>query len=387
MIREALSRAGVAADCIDEVIMGNVLMPASGRTRPARRVSARDCRSACGATTVGKVCGSGLKAIMLAAQAIQCHDASVVVAGGMENMSRAPYLLTRARNGYRMGNGELIDSMLHDGLTDAYSNQAMGSFGDACADKYGFSRREQDDFAVASFQRARAAVEKGIFAREIVPIVAPAGKGSVTVTEDEQPRRFNEEKLRQLRPAFSALGTVTAGNSSSINDGAAAVVALSAEAVKRLGVKPVARIIGYAASSQEPPWFTTAPINAVLKLLKQLDMSVGDVDLFEINEAFAVVAMAAMKELGISHDRLNIHGGAVALGHPIGASGARTLVTLLNALERAKLVVASSPSVSAGERLLPWRLSEVANAPQPASCDEMPARIDDHAIGSPRAVV
>jgi acetyl-CoA C-acetyltransferase len=333
VIREALSRASVAGDCIDEVIMGNVLSAGLGQN-PARQASiGAGLPIGVGATTIGKVCGSGLKAIMLAAQAIQCHDASVVVAGGMENMSRAPYLLTHARNGYRMGNAELIDSMLHDGLTDAYGQQVMGCYADACADKYGFSRKEQDDFAVASFQRARAATEKGIFAREIVPVAVPASKGSVSVTEDEQPRRFNEEKLRQLRPAFGTEGTVTAGNSSSINDGAAAVVALSEEAVKRLGVKPVARIIGYAASSQEPPWFTTAPINAVRKLLGQLDISVGDVDVFEVNEAFAVVAMAAMKELGISHIRLNIHGGAVALGHPIGASGARTLVTLLNALE------------------------------------------------------
>jgi len=232
-----------------------------------------------------------------------------------------------------MGNAELIDSMLHDGLTDAYGHQVMGCYGDTCADKYGFSRREQDDFAVASFQRARAAAEKGIFAREIVPITARDGKAGASVTDDEQPGRFNEEKLRQLRPAFGPEGTVTAGNSSSINDGAAAVVVLSAEAVERLRVKPIARIVGYAASSQEPQWFTTAPINAVRKLLRQLDITVGDVDLFEVNEAFAVVAMAAMKELGISHDRLNIHGGAVALGHPIGASGARALVTLLNALE------------------------------------------------------
>jgi acetyl-CoA C-acetyltransferase len=333
VIREALNRAGAAADSVEEVIMGNVLNAGAGQN-PARQATiGAGLPTGVGATTVGKVCGSGLKAIMLAAQGIRCGDASVVVAGGMESMSRAPYLLTRARNGYRIGNAELIDSMLHDGLTDAYSNRAMGSFGDACAGKYGFSRREQDDFAVASFQRAHAAAEKGVFAREIVPIAAPSGKGSVSVTEDEQPGRFNEEKLRQLRPAFSADGTVTAGNSSSINDGAAAFVVLSAEAVERLRVKPIARVIGYTASSQEPQWFTTAPINAVRKLLKQLDISVDDVDLFEVNEAFAVVAMAAMKELGISHDRLNIHGGAVALGHPIGASGARTLVTLLNALE------------------------------------------------------
>jgi acetyl-CoA C-acetyltransferase len=333
VIREALSRAGVGAECVEEVIMGNVLTAGTGQN-PARQASiGAGLPPGVGATTIGKVCGSGLKAIVLAAQAIQCGDVSVAVAGGMESMSQAPYLLTRARNGYRMGNAEMIDSILHDGLTDAYTQQAMGCFADLCAEKYGFRREEQDDFAVASFTRARAAADRGIFSREIVTVAAPAGKGSAPVTNDEQPGRFNEQKLRQLRPAFSAEGTVTAGNSSSINDGAAAVVVLSAQAVQRLGVKPIARIVGYADASQEPQWFTTAPIKAVGKLLKQLGISVGDVDLFEVNEAFAVVAMAAMKELGISHDRLNVHGGAVALGHPIGASGARILVTLLNAME------------------------------------------------------
>jgi acetyl-CoA C-acetyltransferase len=223
--------------------------------------------------------------------------------------------------------------MLLDGLTDAYTHESMGMCGDACAGKYGFTRQAQDDFAVTSFKRAIAAATQGVFAREIVPIQAPSGKMTVSVTEDEQPRRFNEEKLRALKPAFGAGGTVTAGNASSINDGAAAIVAMSAEAVERLHVKPLAKILGYATSSQEPQWFTTAPIGAVQALLKRLDMSVTDFDLFEVNEAFAVVAMAAMKDLGIPADRLNVHGGAVALGHPIGTSGARTLVTLLNAMQ------------------------------------------------------
>jgi len=333
VIKAAIDRAGVKADAVDEVIMGNVLTAGVGQN-PARQASiGAGLPVSVGATTVGKVCGSGLKAIMLAAQAIQCQDASVVVAGGMENMSRGPYLLTRARNGYRMGNGELIDSMLHDGLTDAYTHGSMGLCGDACASKYGFTRQSQDDFAIMSFKRAIAATAQGVFAREIIPTHALSGKATVSVTEDEQPKRFNEEKLRALKPAFGAGGTVTAGNASGINDGAAAIVVLSADALEQLRVKPVARILGYATSAQDPQWFTTAPITAVQTLLKKLNMSASDFDLFEVNEAFAVVAMAAMKDLDISPDRLNIHGGAVALGHPIGASGARTLVTLLNAMQ------------------------------------------------------
>jgi len=271
---------------------------------------------------------------MLAAQAIQCGDAGVVVAGGMENMSRAPYLLDKARNGYRMGNGELIDSMIRDGLWDVYNNQHMGTCGDRCATKYRFTREQQDEFAIASYQRALAAMAGGIFGDEIVAVQAPAGKGTAQVTEDEEPKKFNEEKLRKLRPAFSAEGTVTAGNASSISDGAAAVIVLSPEKAKALNVTPQARILGYATASREPEWFTTAPIGAIAMLLDKLALKVKDVDLFEINEAFAVVPMVAMQELRIPHEKLNVYGGAVALGHPIGASGARTLVTLLNAMRR-----------------------------------------------------
>ncbi|HET6248735.1 MAG TPA: acetyl-CoA C-acyltransferase [Tepidisphaeraceae bacterium] len=332
VIRATMQRAGIAAEQVDEVIMGNVLSAGLGQN-PARQASiGAGLSPAVGATTVGKVCGSGLKAVMLAAQAIQCGDASAIVAGGMESMSRAPYLLDKARTGYRMGNGQLIDSMLHDGLTDAYSGAIMGTCGDQCAEKYHFTRQQQDDFAVASFKRALAAVSSGVFAREIVPVSAPAGKGTVMVAEDEQPKRFNEEKLRQLRPAFAKEGTITAGNASSINDGAAAVVVLSCDKMQSLGVKPAARILGYATASLEPEWFTIAPIAAVKRLLGMLSLKVADVDLFEINEAFAVVTMAAMKELAIPHEKVNVNGGAVALGHPIGASGARTLVTLLNAM-------------------------------------------------------
>jgi acetyl-CoA C-acetyltransferase len=334
VIKATLERAGVPADQVDEIIFGNVVSAGLGQN-PARQAGiGAGLSPTIGATTVSKVCGSGLKAVMLASQAVQCGDASVVVAGGMENMSRAPYLLEKARNGYRMGNGELVDSMIRDGLWDIYNNVHMGTCGDKCAARYEISRQEQDDFAVASYQRALAAVADGTFAQEIVPVNAPAGKGTVVVAEDEQPKRFNEEKLRQLRPAFGKEGTITAGNASSINDGAAAVTVMSGEKARALGVKPQARILGYATASREPEWFTIAPIGALTKLMDKLGLKVSDVDLFEINEAFATVTMAAMKELKIPHNKVNVNGGAVALGHPIGASGARTLVTLLNAMRR-----------------------------------------------------
>jgi len=271
---------------------------------------------------------------MLAAQAIQCGDASVVVAGGTENMSRTPYLLERARSGYRMGNGELVDAMIKDGLWDAYHNVHMGTCGDRCAEKYGFTREQQDDFAVTSYQRALAAAGDNSFAAEIEPVQVKAGRDTVLVSEDESPKKFNAEKLRKLRPAFGERGTITAGNASGINDGAAAVVVVSGQKVKDLGLEPVAKILGYTCFAREPEWFTLAPIGAIERLLKILSCQVRDIDLFEINEAFAVVTMAAMKELAIPHDRVNVHGGAVALGHPIGATGARTLVTLLHALKQ-----------------------------------------------------
>ena len=333
-IQAALQRAGVPADQVEEVIFGNVLSAGLGQN-PARQATiAAGLSPSVGATTVNKVCGSGLKSVMLAAQAIQAGDAAVIVAGGMENMSRAPYLLEKARTGYRMGNGELIDSMIKDGLWDVYNNKHMGMCGDACAAKFSFSRQQQDDFAVASFKRAIEAQSKGLFKDEIIAVQAPSGKATVTLAEDENPKKFNEEKLRQLRPAFGKEGTITAGNASSINDGAAAVVVLSSEKAKALGVRPQARILGYATASREPEWFTIAPIGAIQKLMDKLSLKVDDVGLFEVNEAFGVVAMAAMKEIGIPHEKLNVHGGAVALGHPIGASGARTLATLLNAMKQ-----------------------------------------------------
>jgi acetyl-CoA C-acetyltransferase len=335
-IRAALARGKIFGDAVDEVIFGNVIGAGLGQNVARQCTIGAGLNPKVGATTINKVCGSGLKAVMLAAQAIQCGDARVVVAGGAENMTRAPYLLEKARSGYRMGNGEIIDAMVRDGLWDVYSNLHMGMCGDRCAVKCGFTRQQQDDFAVASYKRALAAQAAGAMADEIVPVDAPSGKTTIKITEDEGPKKFNEEKLRQLKPAFGKDGTVTAANASSVNDGAAAMLVLSLEAVKQLGVTPEARILGYATASREPEWFTLAPIGALNRLMDQLSLSVRDVDLFEINEAFAVVTMAAMKELSIPHEKVNVHGGAIALGHPIGASGARTLVTLINAMKQRK---------------------------------------------------
>ena len=334
VVKAALQRSGVPANRVDEVVFGNVVSAGLGQNVARQVTLGAGLPQTVGATTVNKVCGSGLKAVMIAAQAIQCGDSSVVVDGGPENMSRTQYLLEKARTGYRMGNGERIDSMIRDGLWDVYNNVHMGTCGDRCAAKYSFTRQMQDDFSVASFKRAQAAAAAGAFAEEIVAVSAPSGKTTVSVIEDEQPKRFNEEKLRQLKPAFGKDGTVTAGNASSINDGAAAVVVLSPERARELGVKPQARILGYATAAREPEWFTLAPVVAIARLLDQLSLKASDIDLFEINEAFSVVPLAAMKDLGIPHDKVNVNGGAVALGHPIGASGARTLVTLLYAMKK-----------------------------------------------------
>lgn len=342
-IKGALERAGVAPDQVDEVIMGNVLSAGLGQNVARQATLGAGIPNSVGATTVNKVCGSGLKSVMLAAQAIECQDAGVVIAGGAESMTNAPYLLPKARGGYRMGHGEILDAMIRDGLWDVYHNTHMGTCGDRCADKCGISRQAQDDFAVASYTRAIDAQKSGAFADEIVPVTIADRKGTKTVDSDEEPVRFNEEKLRALKPAFGPEGTVTAGNASSVNDAAAAIVVLSKEKLQALGVKPQARILGYSTFSQEPEWFTLAPIGAIKKLLQQLKIAANDVDLWEINEAFSVVPMAAMREIGIPHDKVNVFGGAVALGHPIGASGTRVLVTLLSALARrgGKIGVAS----------------------------------------------
>jgi len=349
-VKAALQRAGVGSGDVDEVIFGNVVSAGLGQNVARQAAIGAGLPYSVGATTINKVCGSGLKAVMLATQAIQCGDASAVVAGGTESMSRSPYLLDKARSGYRMGNGELIDAMIRDGLWDVYNNVHMGTCGDQCAKKYSFTRQQQDEFAIASYKRALAAQSSGAFADEIVAVEAPAGKTTATVREDEQPRKFNEEKLRQLKPAFGKDGTITAANASGINDGAAAVVVLSPERAKALGAKPQARILGYATASREPEWFTLAPIGAIQKLLDQLSLKVADVGLFEINEAFSAVPMAAMKDLNIPHEKVNVNGGAVALGHPIGASGARTLVTLIHALkQRGQRIGVDSLCIGGGE--------------------------------------
>jgi acetyl-CoA C-acetyltransferase len=335
-IKGALERVKLTPDAVDEVIFGNVIGAGLGQNVARQCAIKAGLSPSTGATTVNKVCGSGLKAVMLAAQAIQCGDANVIVAGGTENMTRAPYLLDKARNGYRMGNGEIIDAMIRDGLWDVYNNMHMGTCGDRCATKCEITRQQQDDFAVSSFQRALTAQSSGAFKDEIIEVQAPAGKAFVQVIEDENPKKFNEEKLRQLTPAFGKDGTVTAGNASSVNDGAAAVVVLSADECKRLSVTPQARVIGYATASREPEWFALAPIGAISRLLDNLSLKVSDIDLFEINEAFSVVPLAAIKDLGIEREKVNVKGGAVALGHPIGASGARTLVTLIHAMRQRK---------------------------------------------------
>ncbi len=332
-VKATLERAGISPGDVDEVIIGNVIGAGLGQN-VARQVSmGANMGPFVTATTVNKVCGSGLKSVMLARQAILCEDSSVVIAGGTENMSRAPYLLERARTGYRMGNGEVVDSLIKDGLWDVYHNTHMGNFGDKCGGKYGFSREDQDNYAAESYRRAVNSQTQGYFAREIVPVEVPQRNGNLIVNEDDEPKRFNEEKMRSLRPAFHQDGAITAGNASSVNDGAASVAVMSEERAAELGVKPQARIIGHASAAHEPEWFTTAPVEAIDRLMKALSLTVNDVDLYEINEAFSVVPMAAMKDLGIPRDKTNVLGGAVALGHPLGASGTRTLVTLINALE------------------------------------------------------
>lgn len=333
-VKAVLERAKIPSDEVDEVIMGNVVGAGLGQN-PARQAAIKaGLPASVGATTVNKVCGSGLKSVMLAAQAIRLGYSHVVVAGGMENMSLAPYLLPQARQGYRMGNGVLVDSMIQDGLWDVYGNKHMGTYGDQCAVKCQFAKQDQDDFAVRSYTRARKATAEGVFDDEIVPVEIKGKKGSTIVGEDEEPARFNEDKLRALKPAFGSEGSVTAGNASSVNDGAAALAVVSDSRCASLRLKPLARIVGAATFSREPEWFTLAPIGAMKRLMDKVNWSASDVDLFEINEAFAAVTMAAEKELKLPAEKVNIYGGAVALGHPIGCSGARILVTLLTGLKR-----------------------------------------------------
>ncbi|MBV6777382.1 MULTISPECIES: thiolase family protein [Xanthomonas] len=331
-IRGALAQSGIAPADISEVIVGCVL-PANLGQAPARQAAiAAGIPTSTGATTINKVCGSGMKAIMLGHDLIRAGSASIVVAGGMESMSNAPHLLPNSRTGNRYGNFQAVDHMAWDGLTNPYDGQAMGVFGEATAEKFGFSRADQDAFAIASVERAQAAQRSGAFADEIVPVTVATRKGEVVVDSDEQPGKSDVAKIPTLKPAFKKDGSVTAASSSSISDGAAITVLMSADDAQRRGVTPLARIVGHVTHSQEPEWFTTAPVAAIQSLLGKLGWQLDDVDLFEINEAFAVVAMAPIKQLGIAHDKVNVHGGACALGHPIGASGARLVVTLVNAL-------------------------------------------------------
>jgi len=333
-IREAVKRAGLRPEQVERVFMGNVLSGGIGQA-PARQATIKaGLPVSTSAVTLNKVCGSGLQAVMFARREILAGEAEVVVAGGMESMSNAPYLLPSARNGYRMGNGTLVDSMIHDGLWDPYDNVHMGHCGDLCATKYGFTREEQDAFAKRSFERALQAQKAGKFKAEIVGVPVPSKKGEpVIVEEDEGPGKAQLDKMSKLKPAFSKDGTVTAANASSINDGGAALVVTSAAAAKRLGMPVLARILADSTAAVEPKWFTVAPVEALRKLYEKTATKPLDWDLYEINEAFAVVTMAAMKEHGLDAERVNVHGGAVSLGHPIGCSGARVLVTLLHALK------------------------------------------------------
>ena len=334
-IRAAVDRAGLAADDIDEVIIGNVL-PAGQGQAPARQASlAAGLPLSTGCTTVNKMCGSGMKAAMLAHDLLLAGANRVMVAGGIESMSNAPYLLPRARSGYRLGHGEIKDHMFLDGLEDAYDKgKLMGAFAEDCAAQYRFSREAQDRFAIASLTRAQTAIRDGSFGGEIAAVTVRAAKGETIVAQDEQPLKANLERIPTLRPAFRKDGTVTAANSSSISDGAAALILMRASEAERRGLEPRARIVGHSTHAQEPSRFTTAPVGAIEKLLARTGWRAAEVDLFEINEAFAVVTMAAMRDLDLSHDKVNVHGGACALGHPIGASGARIVVTLLAALEK-----------------------------------------------------
>eukprot|EP01012_Entosiphon_sulcatum_P055236 TRINITY_DN768_c0_g1_i1.p1 TRINITY_DN768_c0_g1~~TRINITY_DN768_c0_g1_i1.p1 ORF type:complete len:394 (+),score=72.31 TRINITY_DN768_c0_g1_i1:40-1221(+) len=328
--------APLTAAHIEECQMGNVLGAGIGQA-PARQAAlGAGLPQSVPCTTVNKVCGSGMKTIMNVVDAIRAGSLDIAVAGGMESMSNAPYLLPGARGGYRMGHRQVVDSMIHDGLWDPYDNVSMGNCGDICAKEYSFTRQDQDAYATETLRRAKAATASGAFKAEIVDVKTKGRKGEVTISKDEQPEQLVPEKIPTLKPAFNKDGTITAANSSSINDGAAALVLASERKVKELGLTPLAWVTGHGQHAQEPKWFTTAPAHAVRKVLAQLKLEAKDIDLWEINEAFAVVTMAAIRDLKISHDAVNIHGGACALGHPIGASGARIVVSLIYALQQQK---------------------------------------------------
>jgi acetyl-CoA C-acetyltransferase len=334
-IRAAVERAGVNPQEVQEAIMGNVLPAGQGQAPARQAVLGAGLPPSTGCTTINKVCGSGMKAAMLAHDLLMLGENDVMVAGGMESMSNAPYLLPKARAGLRLGHGEVKDHMFLDGLEDAYDRgRLMGTYAEDCADKYRFTREAQDRYAITSLTRAQDAIRNGAFEKEIAPVKIAGGKAEVTVKIDEQPGKANPDKIPQLKPAFRKDGTVTAANSSSISDGAAALVLMRLSEATKRGLAPLAKVAGYATHSQEPQWFTTAPVGAIRKLFDKTGWDGKSTDLFEINEAFAVVAMAAMHDLALPHERVNVHGGACALGHPLGASGARIMVTLLGALER-----------------------------------------------------
>ena len=333
-IKAAVARSGVASELVNEVLFGNCLMAGQGQA-PARQAAFKGgLPISAGAVTLSKMCGSGMRAAMFAHDMLLAGSAEVLVAGGMESMTNAPYLLPKARGGYRIGHDRIFDHMMLDGLEDAYeAGRSMGTFGEDCAAKYSFTREAQDNFAIASVQRAQAANKSGAFAAEITPVTVKGRSGETVISTDEAPGKVKLEKIPALKPAFKKDGTITAASSSSISDGAAALVMMRASTAAKLGLKPLARIVNHAVHAQEPNWFATAPVGAVNKLLVRSGWGVKDVDLWEVNEAFAVVPMALMHDLGLSHDIVNVNGGACALGHPIGASGARIMVTLMYALQ------------------------------------------------------
>jgi acetyl-CoA C-acetyltransferase len=333
-IQAAVERAGVKPELVTEVLFGNCLMAGQGQA-PARQAAFKGgLPKSAGAVTLSKMCGSGMRAAMFAHDMLMAGTHEVLVVGGMESMTNAPYLLPKARGGYRIGHDRIFDHMMLDGLEDAYEpGRSMGTFGEDCAAKYNFSRAEQDAFATASVQRAQAAIASGAFEKEIAPVTVKGRAGDTVIAKDEGPGKIKLDKIPALKPAFKKDGTITAASSSSINDGAAAMVLMRESTAKKLGCKPLARIVSHATHAQEPEWFATAPVGASQQALKKAGWSVADVDLWEVNEAFAVVPMALMKELNVPHDKVNVNGGACALGHPIGASGARIMVTLIHALQ------------------------------------------------------
>ena len=335
VIKNILDDAKVETRLVDEVIMGNVLSAGQGQA-PARQATLKSgCSNSVESLTINKMCGSGLKAVMLADQAVRSGDADIVVAGGMESMSNAPHLIQDIRSGKRLGHGKFIDSMIHDGLWDVYNDKHMGNCAEMLAIDRNYTRESQDEYAIDSYNRSISAIEKGIFNTEIVPVEVPnRGGGSILIEKDEEPTNVIFEKIPKLRPAFESSGTITAGNASKLNDGAAALLVMEEQKAKELGIKPLGSILGHLSSAHEPEWFTTAPGKAIEALLNKLDIHSDNIDLWEINEAFSVVSMAAIEDFNLNREKVNIYGGAVALGHPIGASGARILTTLINGMER-----------------------------------------------------